>query len=57
MPKISAGKIAKSDKKPVAASESSFSDEHWNKLVKLHKKEKGLLGKLKITKDDRKAPK
>ena len=57
MPKISAGKISKSDKKPVAASESSFSDEHWNKLVKLHKKEKDLLGKLKITKDDRKAPK
>ena len=57
MPKVSAGKIVKGDKKPVAASESSFSEEHWAKLVKVHKKEKDLLGKLKITKDDRKGPK
>ena len=57
MPKLNSGKIAKSDKVPVASGESSFSDEHWEKLVKLHKKEKDLLGKLKVTTDNRKPKK
>ena len=57
MPKLNSGKIAKRDKMSVASGESSFSDEHWEKLVKLHKKEKDLLGKLKVVTDNRKTKK
>lgn len=45
------------DAKPVGSGESSFSNTHWDKLVKQTGGEKDLLDKLEVTKDNRKKAK